>query len=213
MKSPLAAAVVLACALMGNAHARAFPRQDPVPPQQTQPAPTPPTNEQPKPAPPPEAQQTPVSPETNPGPAPAQAQPQAQPEASQQDASKKPETTTAKPKKRTRRSKKPAAPSSPPTKTVVRNGSTPDPTVQLSPRLTDKQQAQQKQTIANLLAGSEANLQKLSARQLKASEQDQVKQIRVYMDQAKQATDTGDLQRAQNLASKARLLSDELVSH
>jgi len=37
------------------------------------------------------------------------------------------------------------------------------------------------------------------------------KQIRVYMEQAKQASEVGDLQRAQNLASKANLLSVELA--
>ena len=83
--------------------------------------------------------------------------------------------------------------------------------MQFSPRLTQKQQADQKQKISNLLAGTDAVLQKLAGRQLKISEEEMVKQIRMYMEQAKQATDAGDLQRAQNLASKAHLLSDEFA--
>jgi len=64
-----------------------------------------------------------------------------------------------------------------------------------------------------LLATSDANLKKIAGRQLSESQQDTVKQIKTYMEQAKNAANGGDLQRAYNLAVKANLLSAELVGH
>jgi hypothetical protein len=62
-----------------------------------------------------------------------------------------------------------------------------------------------------LLASSDANLKKISGRPLNASQQDTVKQIKSYMEQANRAAKDGDLQRAHNLAVKANLLAAELV--
>jgi hypothetical protein len=42
------------------------------------------------------------------------------------------------------------------------------------------------------------------------SERPQVRQVRNYLDQAKQALNTGDAEGAVNLANKARQLVDEL---
>jgi hypothetical protein len=64
-----------------------------------------------------------------------------------------------------------------------------------------------------LLATSDANLKKVSGRPLNASQQDTVKQIKSYIDQAKNAAKAGDAQRAYNLAVKANLLSAELAGH
>ena len=64
-----------------------------------------------------------------------------------------------------------------------------------------------------LLAPSETNLQKISGRQLNANQQDTVKQIKSFMEQATTAARDGDVQRAHNLAVKANLLSAELVGH
>jgi hypothetical protein len=63
------------------------------------------------------------------------------------------------------------------------------------------------------LATTDTNLKQLAARQLSTTQQDSVSQIRKYMEQAKAAEDAGDVQRAQNLASKALMLSDDLVKH
>lgn len=95
----------------------------------------------------------------------------------------------------------------------MRNGSTADPVVQLAPSVTDQQASQQRQSTAQLLAATEVNLNKISARQLTSSQQDMVNQIRNYMQQAKAAENAGDLQRARNLAFKAQLLSDEVLRH
>jgi hypothetical protein len=98
-----------------------------------------------------------------------------------------------------------------PAKTVVKNGSTDEPTVDLSPEVNQKQASEQTVRTNQLLASSDANLKKISGRQLSASQQDTVKQIQSYMDQAETAKKNGDMQRAYNLAVKANLLSAELA--
>ena len=79
--------------------------------------------------------------------------------------------------------------------------------------MTEQQASQQRQSTAQLLAATEANLNKISARQLTSAQQDMVNQIRNYIQQAKVAENAGDLQRARNLAFKAQLLSDEVLRH
>ena len=96
---------------------------------------------------------------------------------------------------------------------MVRNGGTADPAVQLAPGMSPEQASRQRQSTSELLATTDANLKQISARQLSLSQQDAVSQIRKYMEQAKAAEDTGDVQRAHNLASKALLLSDDVVKH
>ncbi len=98
-----------------------------------------------------------------------------------------------------------------PGKVVVRNGSTSDPSVEFSTTASPEQATHERQNTAGLLAATEANLQKVSGHALNSTQQDMVKQIRGYMQQAKSAGDAGDLQSAQNLALKAQLLSSELV--
>jgi len=122
-------------------------------------------------------------------------------------------STGAKPKKHHHQAAAPAdtPAGSGPTKTVVRNGGTSEPTVDLSPGLSPQQASHQTESTNQLLATSDANLKKIAGRQLSANQQDTVKQIKSYMDQAKKAADSGDGQRAYNLAVKANLLSAELV--
>lgn len=101
----------------------------------------------------------------------------------------------------------------PPQKIVIRNGGTADPTADLSPGLSKGQAANQRQNANQLLTATESNLQQLSGRNLSTSQQDTVKQIRTYLDQARRAVEAGDLERGHNLAFKAHLLSDDLVKH
>ena len=98
-----------------------------------------------------------------------------------------------------------------PTKTVVRNGSAADLTVDLSPGLSPQQASNQTESTNQLLATSDANLKKIAGRQLSPSQQDTVKQINSYIKQANEAEKVGDVQRAHNLAVKASLLSADLV--
>jgi hypothetical protein len=125
------------------------------------------------------------------------------------------ESTGAKTKKRHHKTVAPAATptGSGPTKTVVRNGSTSETTVNLSPGVSSQQTSRQMESTNQLLATSDANLKKVSGRQLNPNQQDTVKQIKSYMEQAKTAAKGGDAQRAYNLAVKANLLSAELVGH
>jgi len=98
----------------------------------------------------------------------------------------------------------------PPTKTVIKNGGTSEPAVQL----TDSEgaaQAQQRSTTDQLLGSTEDNLKKIAGRQLTSAQQDMVSQIRQYMQQSKEAVTAGDAERGRMLAQKAQLLSDELV--
>ena len=187
---------------------------------------------QPGPAQSPEQQTTPEpsKPEAQATPEPAKPEPQTTPEQQAkpeqptapdstqppenvQPNAEKPDCGASKGKKRNSKRKAPAQAATVPRKTVVRNGSTADPVVQLAPSVTDQQASQQRQSTAQLLAATDANLTKISARQLTSSQQDMVNQIRNYMQQAKTAETAGDLQRARNLAFKAQLLSDEVLRH
>jgi hypothetical protein len=136
---------------------------------------------------------------------------------SESSAQKSPATTppaSTKPKKKKTHKKKPTPTSDDgPPKVVVRNGSTTDPTVKLTPAETDKQTSNQMHNVDQLLAGTDANLKLISARTLDATQQETVKQIRTYMDQARKAVDSGDVEQGKNLAFKAHLLSDDLVKH
>jgi hypothetical protein len=124
-------------------------------------------------------------------------------------------STKAKPKKHHHKTLAPgdASATSAPTKTVVRNGGAADPTVDLSPGLSPQQASNQAESTNQLLASSDANLKKIAGRQLSASQQDTVKQIKSYMEQANAANKDGDVQRAHNLAVKANLLSADLAGH
>jgi hypothetical protein len=73
-----------------------------------------------------------------------------------------------------------------------------------------QQVSQQKQTTAELLAATEKNLKSVN-RKLNHDEQAMVAQIKTYIDQSRKATSDNDFERAYNLATKARLLSDALV--
>ena len=97
----------------------------------------------------------------------------------------------------------------PPSKVIVRQGGTPEPSIQLAgPTGSDKGT----QALANQMLGTaEANLGKIGERQLTQAQQDMVSQIRQFIEQSKAATAAGDPSRARTLAWKAQTLSDDLV--
>src|SRR5579863_2616186 len=105
----------------------------------------------------------------------------------------------------------PAPAGTTPEKKVVQNGGTAEPKVDLSSGANQQQASEQAKRADDLLTRSDANLKKISGRQLSASQEDTVKQIQSYIDQAKKAASDGDVQRAYNLAVKANLLSAELA--
>jgi len=217
---PLATILVLS-AILGPWLAGVVPIAQATAVQQTQPQEAPPagspqeTSSQ-EPSKPAEQEPKPdqsAAPQQLPAPAPASSE---QPEKPQLDSAAKNPTgkTTSSTGKKTRKHNKhkpTAQPGPGPTKTVVRDGSTSDPAVQINPSLSEEQASHQRQNTTQLLATTDANLKKMSGRGLSSGQQDTVDQIRKYMEQAKAAVEAGDLQRAHNLAFKAHLLSNELV--
>lgn len=157
-----------------------------------------------------EPQSEPASPpETKPETAPEPQKAQTEP------AAKKPEPKASKkaPSKKKRHRKTCTPPAATSDKKVVRNGGTVDPVVQLAPGMSAEQASSQRQSTTQLLAATDDNLKQIASRQLSSTQQDSVSQIRKYMEQANAAEKAGDVQRAHNLASKALLLSDDLVKH
>ena len=115
------------------------------------------------------------------------------------------------PKKRTAKKKKAPDPAGQdPMKTVVRHGSTAEPTTQLAPGITEEQAARQRETTNQLLSSTDAALQKLDTHQLSSDQKETIEQIRKFMQQAKAADLEGDPQRSYKLALKAHLLADAL---
>jgi hypothetical protein len=99
----------------------------------------------------------------------------------------------------------------PPPKKVVRNGGSDEPAVQVTPGATAAQASYERFTAEQLREATEENLKKIEGRQLNASQQEMVSQIKQFMEQSKKAVADGDVDRAHNLALKAHLLSDELL--
>jgi hypothetical protein len=96
-------------------------------------------------------------------------------------------------------------------KVVVRNGGAKEGPAQLTPAINPGQAQNQRANTANLLAVTDANLKRVAGRQLTPAQQSMIDEIRTYMRQAKAAAASADTNRAQTLAYKARLLSDELA--
>jgi hypothetical protein len=104
----------------------------------------------------------------------------------------------------------PASKPCPPPKKVVRNGGSEEPTIQLVGGATEDQASRQRST-EQLTAATDDNLKKIAGRQLSASQQEMVNQVKQFVEQSKTAVAAGDLERGHNLAQKAHLLSEELV--
>lgn len=98
-----------------------------------------------------------------------------------------------------------------PSKVVVRNGGVKEGSAQLTPAVNPAQAKSQRANTAGLLAETNANLKRVAGRQLTTAQQRMVDEINTYMQQAKAAQASADTSRAQTLAYKARLLSDELA--
>lgn len=136
-----------------------------------------------------------------------------------------PEPEPQKPKPQPHHRKKPAQPpASPPenppanatgNSTVATAHPPPNPAeaspdTAIAADVTSAQVSQQKQTTTDLLAAAEKNLTSVN-RKLSHDEQAMVSQIKTYISQSRKATSENDFERAYNLATKARLLSDALV--
>ena len=114
-------------------------------------------------------------------------------------------------KKTKQHSATPASSSGTSSTKVIRNGGTSEPIVAISPAESQQQAIQELSTTNQLLANADANLRELSRRQLSEDDEGTVKQIQVYMQQARAAVKNGEAQRAYILANKADMLSADLV--
>jgi hypothetical protein len=82
---------------------------------------------------------------------------------------------------------------------------------QITPQLSPTDQATYQRKTIEDTAAAEKNLEQTSGKQLNAAQTDLVGKIRSFLSQSHDASKDGDWVRAQNLAQKARLLSDELI--
>jgi outer membrane biosynthesis protein TonB len=108
---------------------------------------------------------------------------------------------------------KPAAPRRPADQPAESESEQPahPPAPQISPQLSPSDQATYQRKTVEDTAAAEKNLEETSGKQLNAAQQDLVGKIRSFISQSRDAIKDGDWARAQNLAQKARLLSDELI--
>jgi hypothetical protein len=98
----------------------------------------------------------------------------------------------------------------PPPKIIVRHGGTTEPSIELEGGPPNRQAAQQRNVVNQLLGVTENNLKKISGKQLNSSQQDTLSQARAFMKQSRDAIADGDLDRARTLAWKAEMLSEDL---
>ena len=140
-------------------------------------------------------------------------EPASQPAATQSP-KKSPSTTkpaATKSKSRKKRSRSHSVVRPQPDKVIVRNGGARENTAQISPAMSKDQQQRRRETTTELLATTDANLKTIEGRQLNTAQQSIMGQIRTYMQQSRAASEAGDLERANTLATKAHLLSDDLL--
>ncbi len=114
---------------------------------------------------------------------------------------------------RKRRKRASSAPNGAPHKTVVREGGASEPAAQIAPGMTPAEATRQRHNAEQLLGATDDKLKRLTGRPLNAKQQEAVAQIRNYMDGARSALKEGDVRRANTLAQKAHLLSEDLVRH
>jgi hypothetical protein len=112
-----------------------------------------------------------------------------------------------------KRRKRTASAGSAPRKIVVREGGASEPAAQIAPGMTPAEATRQRHNAEQLLGATDDKLKRLAGRTLDARQQETVGQIRNYIDGARLALKEGDVRRANTLAQKAHLLSEDLVKH
>ncbi len=106
-----------------------------------------------------------------------------------------------------------SAPDGAPRKIVVREGGASEPAARIAPGMSPAEATRQRQNAEQLLGSTDDKLKRLAGRTLDARQQETVGQIRNYMDVARSALKEGDVRRANTLAQKAHLLSEDLTRH
>jgi len=103
----------------------------------------------------------------------------------------------------------PPAPAPPP-KVVVRDGSAPEPTSQISTTMPVNKENETKLNTERSLQNTEKNLTGITWTP-SGDQRVMIDQIKTYINQSREANTQGDVIRASNLAQKAHLLCDELL--
>jgi hypothetical protein len=115
--------------------------------------------------------------------------------------------------RRRRRKRAASVPNGAPHKIVVREGGASEPAAQIAPGMTPAEATRQRHHAEQLLGSTDDKLKRLTGRTLDAKQQETVGQIRNYMEGVRSALKEGDVRRANTLAQKAHLLSEDLVKH
>ena len=87
--------------------------------------------------------------------------------------------------------------------------STPPP--QIAPALTPQQLAGAQRRTSNDIVVAERNLQLVTGKRMNATQNDLIEKVRDFLGQAHEAIRSSDWVRAENLAHKAQILSNELA--
>ena len=103
-----------------------------------------------------------------------------------------------------------AAANCPPTKVIVRQGGTTDPSIELVGGAAGTQATDERHNANKLLQSTENNLRKIENQQLDSDQKEIVNHVRQFMQQSREATAAGDVDEATTLAQKAQLLSQSL---
>jgi hypothetical protein len=114
---------------------------------------------------------------------------------------------------RKRRKRAASGPGGTARKIVVREGGASEPAAQIAPGMTPAEATRQRGNAEQLLGATDDKLKRLAGRTLDAKQQETMGQIRNYMEGARSALKEGDVRRANTLAQKAHLLSEDLVRH
>jgi len=100
-----------------------------------------------------------------------------------------------------------------PRKVVVPEGGAREPPAQIAPGLAPEEVARERRDTEQWLTSADGQLKMLSGRKLGEQQEETVGQVRNYMVGARSALKEGDMRRANTLALKAHLLSEDLVKH
>lgn len=100
-----------------------------------------------------------------------------------------------------------------PRKVVVPEGGAREPPAQIAPGLAPEEVARERRDTEQWLTSADGQLKMLSGRKLGEQQDETVGQVRNYMVGARSALKEGDMRRANTLALKAHLLSEDLVKH
>jgi hypothetical protein len=100
-----------------------------------------------------------------------------------------------------------------PRKIVIKEGGTSETPTQVAPKVDPGKANYARVATSTLITDTDKNLERLKDFRLSKDQKATVEQIRLFLQQARDAFKQSDFERAHALAMKARLLSDDLLPH